>query len=85
MSLQLDGIDNNVVTLLSNQFGVSPIKKAERYSREDRKRILVDMPKVVAQYYKNMGGVDLMDNQTMWQLIRSHMRGKSGTFLYLCG
>lgn len=66
--------DNNVVTVMSNQFGVNPLKKTERYSRAERKRVLVDQPYLVAQYNKYMGGVDLLDNHVA--NYRINFRGK---------
>lgn len=53
--------DNNVVTLLSNEFGVQPIQKAGRYSAALKRRIEIDQPNVVAQYNRFMGGVDRLD------------------------
>ncbi|XP_008481385.1 piggyBac transposable element-derived protein 3-like [Diaphorina citri] len=54
--------DNAVVTLGSNQYGIHPIQTAKRFSREEKKQIDVPQPHIVSMYNKNMGGVDLMDN-----------------------
>lgn len=53
--------DNNVVTLLSNEFGVQPLQKASRYSAAMRRRIDIDQPNVIFQYNRFMGGVDRLD------------------------
>ena len=66
--------DNNVVTMLSNQFGAKPTKKAERYSRKQHKKVAVEQPNLIYQYNKFMGGVDLMDNHVA--NYRISMRGK---------
>ncbi|XP_054724350.1 piggyBac transposable element-derived protein 3-like [Uloborus diversus] len=53
--------DNSVVTLASNQYGVTPIVQAKRWSNAERKFIEIDQPFVVSQYNKFMGGTDRMD------------------------
>lgn len=53
--------DNNVVTILSNCFGVKPITQAKRWSSADKKSIQIPMPNMVAQYNHFMGGTDRMD------------------------
>ena len=66
--------DNNVVTLLSNEFGVQPIQKAKRYSTALKRRVEIDQPNVVAQYNKFMGGVDRLDSNV--GVYRIAVRGK---------
>lgn len=53
--------DNNIVTLLSNEYGVQPIRKAQRYSVAAKKRISIDQPNVIHKYNTFMGGVDRLD------------------------
>ncbi|KAL0830047.1 hypothetical protein ABMA28_003505 [Loxostege sticticalis] len=65
---------NNVVTLLSNEFGVNPIQKARRYSVTQKQRIEIDQPNVVYQYNKYMGGVDRLDANV--GVYRIAIRGK---------
>ncbi|XP_046677586.1 piggyBac transposable element-derived protein 3-like [Homalodisca vitripennis] len=55
--------DNSVVTLLSNEHGVAPLGEAKRYSVTERKKVSIPQPYRIAQYNRNMGGVDLMDNK----------------------
>ncbi|XP_046684485.1 piggyBac transposable element-derived protein 3-like [Homalodisca vitripennis] len=54
--------DNSVVTLLSKEHGVAPLGEAKRYSVTERKKVSIPQPYRIAQYNRNMGGVDLMDN-----------------------
>lgn len=55
-------LDNKAVTVASTEFGVSPIKNVERFSRNERKNVPVPRPNVILHYNKNMGGTDQMDN-----------------------
>lgn len=56
--------DNAVVTILSNCENDIPFKNAQRFSRAQRKNIVVKMPHAIAEYNSNMGGVDLNDQFT---------------------
>lgn len=53
--------DNNVVTILSNEYGVQPIQKAKRYSVAAKKKVDIEQPYVIHQYNRFMGGVDRLD------------------------
>ncbi|GFR85540.1 PiggyBac transposable element-derived protein 3 [Elysia marginata] len=53
--------DNKVVTVASTGYGVQPLQKAKRWSREKKQFITIPMPNAVAQYNVNMGGIDHMD------------------------
>lgn len=53
--------DNAVVTVLSNCHGTEPVKHVSRFSRTEKKRIMVSMPYMVSMYNSKMGGVDLND------------------------
>ena len=50
--------DNNAITMASNVHGVEPISKVQRYSRAEKKVIVVRCPNIVSQYNKFMGGTD---------------------------
>ena len=53
--------DNNVVTLLSNKYGVEPLGTASRWSKKEGQRVAVSQPNVVKHYNSTMGGVDRLD------------------------
>ena len=53
--------DSKVVTMASIYAGVNPIKKAQRYSKAEKKRVEITQPNVVAEYNYGMGGVDRFD------------------------
>ena len=53
--------DSKVVTVASTYAGVDPIKKAQRYSKAEKKRVEITQPNVVAEYNYRMGGVDCID------------------------
>ncbi|KAF2893936.1 hypothetical protein ILUMI_12238 [Ignelater luminosus] len=54
--------DNSVVTVLSNKYGIAPVRKAARYYVKEKSKIEIPQPNVVGCYNQSMGGVDLMDN-----------------------
>ena len=53
--------DSKVVTMASTYAGVNPIKKAQQYSKVEKKRVEITQPNVVAEYNYGMGGVDRFD------------------------
>jgi DNA excision repair protein ERCC-6 len=53
--------DNSVVTIGSNHLSHSPLGKAKRYSRKDKKRVDISQPHLIKRYNEGMGGVDLLD------------------------
>lgn len=54
--------DNKEVSIATNHQSIEPFAKARRYNKELKKKVDVDMPLVIAQYNRHMGGVDLHDN-----------------------
>lgn len=54
--------DNSVVSIASNWDTVDPPGTAKRYSRQEKKSVNIQQPKVIENYNKHMGGVDLLDN-----------------------
>jgi len=53
--------DNAVVSVATNCVLNEDVTAVPRWSRKDRKKIDVPMPKVIHQYNQSMGGVDLFD------------------------
>ncbi|KAL1416974.1 hypothetical protein MTO96_027272 [Rhipicephalus appendiculatus] len=53
--------DNKCVCVATNYDGSHPTTTVTRYSRKERKRVPVPQPRVIQQYNKHMGGVDLLD------------------------
>ena len=54
-------MDNKPVTIVSNVHGSTPLGKCSRWSRQERRRITLDLPASVRAYNEAMGGVDLHD------------------------
>ena len=50
-----------MVTMAHNCVGASPLKRAQQWSQAARKNIEIDQPYLIAQYSKNMGVVDQMN------------------------
>ncbi|KAF2889249.1 hypothetical protein ILUMI_16924 [Ignelater luminosus] len=54
-------VDNNVVTIGSTAYGVSPSTSVKRYSQAEKRVIQVPRPCLLGQYYKYIDGTDQMD------------------------
>ena len=52
--------DNSIVTVGTNFSKVTPVDKVSRWVKRKGK-VSVDQPKVISEYNKGMGGVDLLD------------------------
>jgi len=72
-------MDSKIVSLLSTAAGSEPKKSVERYSREKKKRIKIDMPTAFNIYNNFMGGVDIHDQYC--NKVLPTMRSKKWTFL----
>lgn len=70
--------DNAVVTVASNWEAVEPITTAKRYSRGEKKHVIIKQPILISDYNKHMGGVDLLDNFVA--MYRVKVRGKKWWF-----
>ena len=53
--------DNNFVRMATNFSSVEPKVKATRFSRKEKKKMEIAMPRIIAEYNKHMGGVDHHD------------------------
>ena len=72
--------DNGLVCVASNEPGLRPLKKVERYSATERKKIAVFISNFICMYNRHMGGVNRVDENI--SLYRIAIRGKNGTFHY---
>ena len=70
--------DNGTVCIASNEYGLLPMKKVERYSAKEKKRIVLNCPYLIDKYNKNMGGVDRADENIAHYRIA--IRGKKWYF-----
>ena len=73
-------IDNSIVTMASNAYGVHPSATANRVASVDKKRMKVSVtsPKVFSMYNKYMSGVDRFDENVDSE--RVSFRGKKWWF-----
>jgi len=53
--------DNSVVCIASNQQGMLPFKKVDRFSAAEKKKISAPMSSFINDYNRNMGGVNQVD------------------------
>lgn len=67
--------------MMSNVDTIEPIHAAKRYDRKQKKPISVKKPSMTYNYNKNMGGVDLHDNDIANYRIK--IREKNGCGHYL--
>ena len=80
--LVVRGHDNGTVCIASNENGLLPMKKVERYSATEKKRIVLNCPYLIDKYNKNMGGVDRADE--IIAHYRMAIRGKKWYFPIVC-
>ncbi|KAK3892433.1 hypothetical protein Pcinc_003666 [Petrolisthes cinctipes] len=66
--------DNKIVTVISSDAGVEPLKTVLRYDREQKKKVEVTCPSVIKEYNGKMGGIDKSDMLT--HLYKSPMRAR---------
>ncbi|KAG8234292.1 hypothetical protein J437_LFUL015017 [Ladona fulva] len=53
--------DKSCVRLLSNHEPIEPVSQLKRWSRTEKKDVLVPQPRLITEYNTHMGGVDKMD------------------------
>ncbi|GBN43915.1 hypothetical protein AVEN_138596-1 [Araneus ventricosus] len=70
--------DNCIVKTLSNHLDFLPLGHGQRWSRTEKKQVLIPKPDAIANYSKNMVDVDKID----WniQKYRTKIRGKKWYF-----
>lgn len=66
--------DNSTVGMMSNFDSVEPLASANRYKKQESKKVSVPMPKMIKRYNQYMGGVDLLDSRL--QLYHIGVKGK---------
>ena len=66
--------DNAVVRMMSNFDSVYPLSSAQRYRKEEKKKVKVPMPGLISRYNNFMGGVDMLDGRI--QLYHTKIKGK---------
>lgn len=66
--------DNAPVTVASTVHGVAPFTSVKRYSKTEKKTVMVPRPALIGEYNKFMGGTDLMDENI--NRYRVSVRGK---------
>jgi len=71
-------VDNNVVSVASTKYGYEPANPAKRYSRAEKKNVVVPQPHCISQYNKSMGGTDRMDQDV--NRYKIGIRGKKWWF-----
>ena len=52
--------DNKSVALLSTFVGKFPESQVQRYDKKEKRTVEIPCPRVIIEYNKHMGGVDLM-------------------------
>ena len=70
--------DNTPVSIATNYSSVYPVGNTTKHSHKLKKKITIKIPKVVSEYNKSMGGVDLSDKQVT--LYRTRIGGKKWWF-----
>ncbi|KAJ8967162.1 hypothetical protein NQ314_003050 [Rhamnusium bicolor] len=54
-------VDNNIVSMVSTTYGISPLEEVKRYSQAQKKNIQIPRPPATGKYNSSLGGTELMD------------------------
>ena len=77
-------IDNKLVTVASTWYGQQPIRKTKRYIKDKGGRVDIHQPNSTAEYNKAMGGLDRMDQNIRYYMIKTRNKKWWGPLFRLC-
>ena len=73
-----------LVTVASTWYGQQPIRKTKRYIKDKGGRVDIHQPNSTAEYNKAMGGLDRMDQNIWYYMIKILNKKWWGPLFRLC-